>query len=46
MIDENTIDVKYIQQADPKTCWNAAYKMMLNYKGRGRLGIKSGQFAE
>ncbi len=32
-IDENTVDVKYIQQADPRTCWNAGYKMMLNYKG-------------
>src|SRR5882672_1337996 len=32
MIDELIINVNYIQQADPRTCWNAGYKMMLNYK--------------
>ena len=32
MIDENIINVTYVQQADPRTCWNAGYKMMLNYK--------------
>src|SRR4051794_39118857 len=31
MIDELIIDVKYIQQPDQQTCWNASYKMMLNY---------------
>jgi hypothetical protein len=32
MIDELIINVNYMQQADPRTCWNAGYKMMLNYK--------------
>jgi hypothetical protein len=32
MIDELTVNVKYISQPDAQTCWNASYKMMLNYK--------------
>jgi hypothetical protein len=31
-IPELIITVKYMKQADQKTCWNASYKMMLNYK--------------
>jgi hypothetical protein len=27
-------DVPYIGQPDEATCWNAAYKMMLKYKGK------------
>ena len=41
MIDETIITVKYIAQPDEKTCWNASYKMMLDYKSNGAWNSKA-----
>lgn len=34
-------DVPYIQQPDEATCWMAAYKMMLKYKGKSESAAES-----
>ena len=40
-IDESIIPVTYIAQPDERTCWNASYKMMLDYRSMGRWNSKA-----
>jgi len=35
LITERIITVKYIAQPDEKTCWNASYKMLLDWASSG-----------